>query len=158
MESTTVIKNVRISPKKLRFLLPELRKLTPLEALDYLFYTSKKGAKILYSAVKAAVNNAKNTLKTDENLLKFKVLAIEEGLKLKRYQPGGRGTVKPYKKRFSHIRIVLVKREEERKNNLKKEEISEKKETKKERVAKNNKKREIKKTSKLLLVKKTKKI
>lgn len=156
MESTTVIKNVRISPKKLRFLLPKLRKLTPLEALDYLFYTSKKGAKILYSAIKTAINNAKNTLKTDENLLKFKVLAVEEGLKLKRYRPGGRGTVKPYKRRFSHIRIVLEKKEEET-NNLKEEKTSEKREIKKERVEKNNIKREIKKTPKSLSVKKTKK-
>ncbi len=125
MESNTVIKNVRISPKKLRFLLPELKKLTPQKALDYLFYTPKKGAKILYSAIKTAINNAKIALKTDDNLLKFKVLAIEEGIKLKRYRPGGRGTVRPYKRRFSHIKIVLEKKEdggnlEQKKDDLKK--------------------------------------
>jgi large subunit ribosomal protein L22 len=108
MESTTVIKNVRISPKKLRFILPEIKKLTPKESLSYLLYTPKKGAKILYGAVKSAINNAKNYLKINDEELKFKVIAINEGLKLKRYQPGGRGTVKPYKKRFSHIKITLT--------------------------------------------------
>ncbi len=142
MESITVIKNVRISPKKIRFLLPELKKLTPQQALDYLFYTPKKGAKILYSAIKTAINNAKITLKTDENLLKFKVLAVDEGLKLKRYQPGGRGTVKPYKRRFSHIRIVLEKKEEGRKNLKEEKDKSEKRD---------------KKTPKPLSVKKTQK-
>lgn len=112
MESTTVIKNVRISPKKLRFLLPEIKKLSPKEALVYLLYTPKKGAKILYQAVKSAISNAKNYLKIDEDKLKFKVIAVDEGLKLKRYQPGGRGTVKPYKKRFSHIKITLIGNEE----------------------------------------------
>lgn len=116
MESKTVIKNVRISPKKLRFLLKEVKKLTPKQALDYLYYTPKKGAKLLYQAIKSAINNAKNYLKVDEDLLKFKVLAVDEGIKLKRYRPGGRGTVKPYKRRFSHITMVLVKEEEKNKD------------------------------------------
>ena len=119
MESKTLIKNVRISPKKLRFLLTEVKKLKPYQALDYLYYTPKKGAKILYQAIKSAINNAKNYLKVEENLLKFKVLAVDEGIKLKRYRPGGRGTIKPYKKRFSHIKIVLVKEEKEKKERVK---------------------------------------
>jgi large subunit ribosomal protein L22 len=108
MESTTVIKNVRISPKKLRFLLSGIKKLSPKEALVYLLYTPKKGAKILYQAIKSSISNAKNYLKIGEERLKFKVIAINEGLRLKRYHPGGRGTTKPYKKRFSHIIITLI--------------------------------------------------
>lgn len=111
MESKTVIKNVRISPKKLRLILPEIRNLRPEEALVHLFYTPKKGAKILHQAIQSAINNAKNYLKVEEDLLKFKVLAVDEGIKLKRYRPGGRGTIKPYKRRFSHITIVLEKEE-----------------------------------------------
>lgn len=107
MEVRTYIKNVKISPKKLRFLLPAVKKLKPVEAIDYLFYTPKKGAKILYKAIQSALANAKNRLKTDENLLKFKLLTVEEGQKLKRFRPGGRGTVKPIVRRFSHIKIVL---------------------------------------------------
>lgn len=113
MESKTVIKNLRISPKKLRFLLGEIKKLKPHQALDYLYYTPKKGAKILYQVIKSAINNAKNYLKVEENLLKFKFLAVDEGIKLKRYHPGGRGTIKPYKRRFSHVKVVLVKEDKE---------------------------------------------
>ena len=126
MESKTVIKNVRISPKKLRLILGEVKKLKPYQALDYLYYTPKKGAKILYQAIKSAINNAKNYLKVEENLLKFKVLAVDEGIKLKRYRPGGRGTIKPYKKRFSRIKIVLVKEENEEKEEKEKVKIKEK--------------------------------
>ncbi|MCX7880905.1 MAG: 50S ribosomal protein L22 [Patescibacteria group bacterium] len=111
MEAKAYIKNVKISPKKLRFLLPEVKKLKPLEALDYLFYTPKKGARILYQALKSAIDNAKKTLKIKEDLLKFKVLTVEEGQKLKRYQPGGRGTVKPIVKRMSHIKVILESEE-----------------------------------------------
>jgi len=43
MEKKFVFKNLPISPKKLRFLLPPLRKISPVGALDYLFYMPKKG-------------------------------------------------------------------------------------------------------------------
>jgi len=107
METTAYLKNLRISPKKLRFLLPEVKKLKPVSSLKYLMYTQKKGAEILYKAIESSINNAKNTLKVDPDLLKFKALIIEEGQKLKRYRPGGKGGTKPFRKRFSHIKIVL---------------------------------------------------
>lgn len=107
-ESKTYLKNVAISPKKLRFYLKEIKKMTPVEALDHLFYGRQKATKILYQALKSAITNAKLALKTTEDLLKFKVFTVEEGIKLKRYLAGGRGTVKPILKRRSHIKIVLI--------------------------------------------------
>jgi len=108
MESTTYIKNIKTSPKKLRFLLPEIKKYQPAECLNYLFYNNKKVAKIFYQAIKSAINNAKNTLKVTDNLLKFKVLTIEEGQRLKRYRAGSRGSANPIKKRTAHIKITLI--------------------------------------------------
>ncbi|MBI3366086.1 uL22 family ribosomal protein, partial [Candidatus Roizmanbacteria bacterium] len=89
-----------MSPKKLRFFLPELKKKKPAVALDYLFYAPQQAAKILYFAVKSALTNARNTLKVPEDLLEWKVFTVEEGQKLKRYKPGGRGTAKPFKIRY----------------------------------------------------------
>lgn len=108
MESLTYQKNIKESPKKLRFLLDAVIKLSPIKAMDYLMYTPKKSARVLYQSLKSAISNAKNTLKTSENLLKFKLLTIEEGNKLKRYRHGGRGTAKPIRRRLSHIKIILV--------------------------------------------------
>ncbi len=108
MESITYFKNLKIAPKKIRFLLDAVRKLDPLQAMDHLLYVPKKPAKILYQAIKSAINNAKVTLKTSDNLLKFKTLAVDEGFKLKRYNPGARGNAKPFKRRYSHIKIILV--------------------------------------------------
>ncbi|MBI2641245.1 hypothetical protein HYW87_01450 [Candidatus Roizmanbacteria bacterium] len=107
MESLTYIKNVQITPKKLRFIIADVRRMKPSEALDYLFYTPKESAILLRKAIQSAISSAKNALKIDERLLRFKLLTIEEGQKLKRFNPGGRGTVKPYIKRFSHIKIIL---------------------------------------------------
>lgn len=147
MESKTMIKNVRISPKKLRFLLKDVKKLTPKQALDYLYYTPKKGAKILYQVIKSAINNAKNYLKVGEDLLKFKVLAVDEGIKLKRYRPGGRGIVKPYMRRFSHVFVVLVKDEDKIKDpkKIKETMTNEKKVTDFNKEVKKIKKKTVKK-------------
>jgi len=108
MDNTAYIKNLKISPKKLRFLIPEIKKLSPVQALDKLYYMPKKTAKILYQAIKSAINNTKSVLKTSDDLLKFKLLTVEEGRKLKRFQSGGRGTVKSILKRYSHIKIILT--------------------------------------------------
>lgn len=107
MESTAYIKNIRISPKKLRFLLGDIKKRKPSEVLDYLFYTPTKSAKVFYKAIKSAIDNAKNNLKLNENDLVFKTLIVEEGHKLRRLRAGGRGMAKPLIRRYSHIKIVL---------------------------------------------------
>jgi len=119
MEKKFVFKNLPISPKKLRFLLPPLRKISPVGALDYLFYMPKKGAKILRKAIKSAIDAVKSSLKIEENKLKFKTLAVDEGRKLKRFRPGGRGTVKPIVRRFSHLTIILTDEEKNEKKQLK---------------------------------------
>ena len=107
MESITYSKNLKISPKKLRFLLPEIKKLKPVETLDYLMYTPRKSALVFYQVLKAALANAKSLLKVDEKMLRFKHLSVEEGQKLKRFRPGGRGTTKPILRRFAHVKIIL---------------------------------------------------
>jgi len=71
-------------------------------------YSPKNGAKILKNAIKSAIDALKSSLKIDENQLKFKALAVNEGRRLKRYQSGGRGTVKPIVHRYSHLTIVLT--------------------------------------------------
>ncbi len=107
MEIRAYIKNVNVTPKKLRFLLPEVKKMKPQEALDKLLYVEKKPARLLYKAIQSAIQNAKNVLKADVGNLVFKTLAIEEGQKLKRYNAGGRGNVKPFVRRYAHIKVVL---------------------------------------------------
>lgn len=110
MEATAYIKNVAISPKKVRFLLAEVKRMPPVQALHHLRYTNKESAKYLYKAIQSAVTNAKNTLSTAEDMLQFKVLTVEEGRKLKRYRAGGRGMAKPYVHKYSHIKVVLTAR------------------------------------------------
>ncbi len=149
-ESKTYIKNLPISPKKLRFFLDSIKKYSPAQVLDHLFYSKQKAGRIFYQAIKSAISNAKSTLKVPENLLKFKLLTVEEGLKLKRYQPGGRGMAKPYMKRKSHIKIILTTNKEVNK----KIEVKNIEKPKKEVLKPEVKEKKVKKTVKKLTNKK----
>lgn len=112
-QSNTYQKNLKISPKKLRFYLASVKKMTPNESLKFLFYGKQKANAILYKSIKSAVDNAVLTLKTSPDLLRFKLLTIEEGYKLKRYKPGSRGNMKPIRRRMSHVKIILETRKVE---------------------------------------------
>jgi large subunit ribosomal protein L22 len=107
MEIKAYIKYNKVTPKKLRFLIDDVKKKTPVSALNYLFYSPRKSAKLLYKAIKSAVDNAKSTFKIDENLLKFKTLIVEMGPSLRRHRAGSKGSAKPFTRKMSHIKIVL---------------------------------------------------
>lgn len=107
MESKHYFKNVRISPKKLRFLLPEVKKMKPVEALVYLNYTPNKSGKVLYRLISSAVSSAKQVLKVDEGVLEFKTLSVDGAQVIKRYRSGGRGTVHAIGRGSSHVLITL---------------------------------------------------
>lgn len=108
MESLTYIKNIRISAKKLRFMATDIRKRNPVDVLHNLNYMPKRGARLFYKAIKSAIANAKLKLKASDDLLRFKLLTIEQGQKLKRYRAGGRGTAKPFQRQTAHIKIILI--------------------------------------------------
>lgn len=110
-EFSVYIKNVKITPKKLRFLVNDMKQQSPVQAVHALMYTQKKGATFLRKAISSALSNAKNTMNIDEGLLQFKSVAIEEGLRLKRFRAGSKGMAKPYKHEYSHIKLVLTTRD-----------------------------------------------
>lgn len=151
MEARSYSKNLRISPKKLRFLLPEIKKMGPADSLTYLIYTPNKPAKIFYKSIKSAITNATNVLKVDEKVLRFKHLSVEEGHKLKRFRAGGRGTAKPILKRFAHIKIILEAEEPKAEKILNPKSLSGRQESKTiEKSKTQNVKSEIKIKSKIL--------
>lgn len=107
MESKAYFINLPVSPKKVRFYLPAVKKLKPINSLDYLYYERTDAAGILYKAIKSAISSARQLLKVDDNLLSFKLLTVEQGQKLKRYRPGSRGNANPINRRMSHVKIIL---------------------------------------------------
>ncbi len=98
---------IRMSAQKLRLVVKAIKKLNPLESLDYLKFLNKQAARPLALTIKQAIANAANNKKLDKKNLKFVNIEIMEGPTYKRWQPVSRGRAHPILKRTSHIKVVL---------------------------------------------------
>jgi len=113
MEVKTIQKFMHTSPRKLRLVSDMVRKLTPLEAMDLLRLTPKEAATDLNKAISTALANAKSKGLDNEKIV-FKSLEINESSKMRRFRPGTRGRVRPFKRRMAHIKIVLSDQKEKK--------------------------------------------
>ena len=107
MEITTIQKYIHTSPRKLRLVADLIRKMEPVKALDILRVTHKYAARDLVKAMETVLANVRQA-GLDVDKVTFKKLEIDESMSSKRFRAGTRGRAKPYKKRMSHIKIVLT--------------------------------------------------
>lgn len=106
MEVVTIQKYIHTSPRKLRLLADMVRKLNPEKALDVLRITPKSAADPLAKAIKTILANAK--IQGMGGVVTFKSIEVNESMKMRRMRAGSRGRAKSYKRRMSHIKIVLT--------------------------------------------------
>lgn len=106
MEATHIQKYIHTSPRKLRLVADMVRSVSPLKALDLLAFSYKAAGEDLAKAIKTALGNAKQ-LGLDQTEVIFKSLEVNESMKMKRFRAGTRGRAKPYRRKMSHIKIVL---------------------------------------------------
>ena len=107
MEIRTIQRYIHTSPRKLRLVADVVRKMSPLDALNVLKVTPKYAAKDLIKALQTVLANAKQQgIEVDK--VSFKKLEVDESMKMRRFQAGTRGRVKPFKRRMAHIKIVLT--------------------------------------------------
>ena len=113
MEIVAEANGVRVSTRKVRLVADAIRGLSVKEAVNMLTMTPKHGAYPLLKVLKSAMSNAINNVKltTTDGLIITK-LEVNEGPFLKRFHASTRGRIKPYKKRTSHIRVILAEKKE----------------------------------------------
>jgi len=98
---------LRISPRKLRLIVKELKGFSLDKAISSLPFVIKNGSSEIEKVLKQARANAVNNLKLDEKKLFIKEIQVGAGPTLKRGRPVARGMWHPIKKRTSHIRVIL---------------------------------------------------
>ena len=108
MEVKSYSKYVRISPKKAREVARILPGKKATEAVSLLKYIPRKAARLLDKTLKSAMANAENNSNLSSDDLIIKQAVVEEGPALKRFRPCARCSSHPYKKRMSHLRIILT--------------------------------------------------
>lgn len=122
MEIIAEQKYLLMSPRKIRPVAKNIKKLSPIRAIEVLPFMAGKASGVLLKVIKSAMAQAKER-GVGDNSLSFKEIQIGEGPRLSRGQPVSRGQWHPIKKRMSHIRVVLMTTEklENSKTEIKKE-------------------------------------
>lgn len=107
MDYQATAKYIRRSTRKLRLVADSVRSLAPSEAILHLERMMKQSAEPLADVVKSAVANAKQK-QIESGALRFKTIEIMGGPSMKRWRAVSRGQAHAYKKRMTHIRVVLT--------------------------------------------------
>lgn len=107
METRAVAKYVRISPRKARLVMDQIRGKRVEEALNMLTFAPQKAARIVKKVVESAVANAEQSANVDIDNLYIKRIYADEGPTLKRFRPRALGRATRIRKRTSHLTVIL---------------------------------------------------
>lgn len=107
MEYTATSKYIRTSTRKLRLIADLVRGLSVSVALAQLSAMPKMAAVPFTKVLASAVANAKNK-QAKEDVLRIKTIDVMGGPVMKRFHAVSRGQAHPYKKRMTHVKIVLT--------------------------------------------------
>ena len=110
MEAKAIAKYIRVSPRKIRILMNELRGMKVEHAINMLQVATQKGAPILRKLINSAVANAGQHPDVDVDNLYIKGIFADEGPTLKRFRPRAMGRATKIRKRSSHLTVILSER------------------------------------------------
>ncbi|AMC93585.1 50S ribosomal protein L22 [Erysipelothrix larvae] len=110
MDVKAISKTQRVTSRKARLVLDEIRGLDVDHAAAILKYVPNNAAKIIGKTLKSAVANATNNHQLDEEKLYISACYADEGVTMKRFRPRAKGSAAPIMKRTSHITIVVSER------------------------------------------------
>ena len=98
---------VRLSAQKGRLVADLVRGQPIGSALNILSFTPKKGAKIIKKVLESAIANAEHNDGADIDALKVKIIHVERGMFIKRFQARAKGRGNRVTKQTCHIFITV---------------------------------------------------
>ncbi len=111
MEARAILKDARISPRKVKIVLDLIRGKDYDVAMATLKHTPKAACEYLEKLLKSAAANAENNHNMDKDNLYVSECYVTAGRTLKRIIPVSRGRANRILKRTSHITLVLKEKE-----------------------------------------------
>ncbi|EEG77798.1 50S ribosomal protein L22 [Dethiobacter alkaliphilus] len=112
MEAKAVAKYIRMSPRKARLVVDQIRGRNAQEAMAILKMTPNKPAEPIYKVLHSAVANAEHNYEMNKDNLYVAQAFVDQGPVLKRFRPRARGMASRIRKPTSHITIVLRENKE----------------------------------------------
>lgn len=107
MQVQAYTKYARMSPMKVREITKAIQGRNAAEAVEILRFIPRKSARLVSKTLQSAIANAENNNNLSSDTLVIQSATVEEGTAFRRFRPAARGSAHPYKKRTSHIRIIL---------------------------------------------------
>ena len=111
MEVYAYLKNLRMSPRKVKIVCDGLRDKPVGDAVAILMNTPKLAAEPLLKLLKSAVANAENNNEMDVEKLYVSKCFVTPGATLKRIQPVSKGRAFRILKRTSHVTLAVAENE-----------------------------------------------
>src|SRR3989344_2583543 len=108
---------LRISPRKVKLVIDEIRGRGGTEALARLRLINKKGSRLEGKQVNAAISNAEHNFKLKKEDLYIKEIRADQGSALKRFRPAAFGSAHPIRKPTAHLSVILAVRQAIKKAN-----------------------------------------
>ena len=112
MEAKAVTRYVRVSPRKARIVLDQIRGKNVVKAQETLRFTNRAVAEIIEKTLNSAVANAAQKGLTNPERLVVSACYADEGPTMKRIRPRAKGSASRIRKRTSHITIIVSNGEE----------------------------------------------
>ena len=112
MESRAYLRNVRISPRKVKIVLDLIRNKPVDYAMAVLKHTPKAACEDIEKLLKSAIANAENNNDMDKERLYVAQCFVSPGSTMKRRMPRDHGRAYTILKRTSHITITVKEMED----------------------------------------------
>ena len=107
METTAMLRGVRLSAQKGRLVADLIRGMPVGRALDVLAFSPKKGAKIIRKVLESAIANAEHNNGADIDELKVTTIYVEKGPVLKRFHARAKGRGNRIVKPTCHVFVTV---------------------------------------------------
>ena len=112
MEARAIARHVRMSPRKVRLVVDQIRGISVNDAYAILQFSKKSAAEPVGKTLRSAVANAQVKAQDDGEVLDSDELIVrecfvDEGPTLKRWRAAAQGRAAPRRHRTSHITVVV---------------------------------------------------
>lgn len=109
-EAHAVARDVRVTPRKVRLVMDLVRGKSVNDALELLFHVNKAASDPVAKLIKSAAANATNNFGMAGDKLYVAEIQASDGVRMKRYEPRGKGASSPIIKRTSFMRVTVKER------------------------------------------------
>ena len=107
MQVSATAKRLRVSPRKARLVVDQVRGKSVSDAIDILSFSPQKSAPLVRKVLESAIANAESNEGADVDDLRISEVFVNEGITIKRLRPRARGRADRVLKRTCHVTVTL---------------------------------------------------